>query len=130
MSGPIRKLEGARHGTDRRRPKTADDDRHVILVTEGLQGHWFPFGGGSSRCPGETLAKRTILPSLALVLKYLDVEVLDSADAMQTESSHRTLPFGPHAFDKQIPSGFVTAALVEVERTSIPTSRLQAPQIM
>ncbi|KAK3934402.1 cytochrome P450 [Diplogelasinospora grovesii] len=104
MSGPIRKPEWAGPATEAgSAPKTADDDRQARLVTAGLQGHWFPFGGGASRCPGEALAKQTILTSVVLVLACLEIELVDPVEAMKTGSRHRTLPFGSHSFNRVVP---------------------------
>lgn len=68
-----------------------------------LQGHWFPFGGGASKCPGETLAKHTILSSVAMIMRHLKIQLLKPEDAASVKASHRTLPFGSHAFDRKVP---------------------------
>ncbi|KAH8743070.1 hypothetical protein F5883DRAFT_591245 [Diaporthe sp. PMI_573] len=60
----------------------------------GLAENWFPFGGGASRCPGESLAKHTILCTVAEILKISDVELSDPV---------AKFPFGSHAFDKRVP---------------------------
>ncbi|KAF4806935.1 Cholesterol 7-alpha-monooxygenase [Colletotrichum siamense] len=85
--------------------KTTTDDSTAILSTSGLRGHWFPFGGGAWRCPGETLAKNTILVSVWSLLRDFDVHVTDrtAASKVVLEPRHRTLPFGTHAFSRLVP---------------------------
>lgn len=85
--------------------KTTTDDSTATLSTSGLRGHWFPFGGGAWRCPGETLAKNTILVSVWSLLRDFDVHVTDRAAASKVvlEPRHRTLPFGTHAFSRLVP---------------------------
>ncbi|KAG7038291.1 Nacht and ankyrin domain protein [Colletotrichum scovillei] len=103
MSGPVRSatkyehLVGGRTGQ-----KTAQDDSNARLVTSGIREHWFPFGGGAWKCPGETLATSTILLSFFIVLRELDIEFLDHKQASRVRTGHRTLPFGSHAFSKPV----------------------------
>lgn len=75
----------------------------VITKGNGLDGYWFPFGGGAYRCPGEALAKQTILASVVTVLKTIEIKLVDAEAARATKSNHRTLPFGSHAFDRPVP---------------------------
>ncbi|KAH8755292.1 cytochrome P450 [Diaporthe sp. PMI_573] len=84
-------------------PRTAEDDRKAQLVTSGIQGHWFPFGGGSSRCPGETLAKNMMLCSVAMVMRNIDIQLLDPVAAARVGSHHKVPPFGLHNFNKAVP---------------------------
>ncbi|KAF4917555.1 25-hydroxycholesterol 7-alpha-hydroxylase [Colletotrichum viniferum] len=85
--------------------KTTTDDSTATLSTSGLRGHWFPFGGGAWRCPGEALAKNTILVSVWSLLRDFDVHVTDrtAASKVVSEPRHRTLPFGTHAFSRLVP---------------------------
>ncbi|KAJ0100672.1 hypothetical protein J7T55_010617, partial [Diaporthe amygdali] len=53
-----------------------------------LEGYWFPFGGGPSRCPGESPAKYMILSSVAVVLRKLHIELTDPAAAESVGSDH------------------------------------------
>ncbi|KAH8746781.1 cytochrome P450 [Diaporthe sp. PMI_573] len=99
--GPLR-----RSGVPERRngSRTVEDDRNAQLVTSGIQGHWFPFGGGSSRCPGEILAKKMILCSVATVMRSVEIQLIDPVAAANVGSHHRALPFfGSHAFNKAVP---------------------------
>ncbi|KAH8756087.1 cytochrome P450 [Diaporthe sp. PMI_573] len=84
-------------------PERFLDDRGARLVKAGMAGNWFPFGGGASRCPGENLARHTILGCVAMVLHTLEIKLCDPAAAAKVGSQHCTLPFGSHAPKKPIP---------------------------
>lgn len=43
----------------------------------GLNGKYFPFGGGHYMCPGRTFAKQEVLGSIAVLLLNFDVEVVE-----------------------------------------------------
>lgn len=55
-----------------------DADGRVDCITSGLNGKYFPFGGGRYMCPGRTSAKQEILATLAVLLLNFDVEVVES----------------------------------------------------
>ncbi|KAK2017984.1 cytochrome P450 [Colletotrichum eremochloae] len=104
-SGPLRKpssIYADTMGTSPEKP-FRDDSKARLSNPAALQGHFFPFGGGAWRCPGEALAKNTILVTAFLLLKELDIEILDPVDAAKASSRHRTMPFGTHAFDRKVP---------------------------
>ncbi|KAH8655571.1 cytochrome P450, partial [Xylariales sp. PMI_506] len=102
--GPIRQQESPlRTISDNVPRKSSVDDRRATLVTAGLSGHWFPFGGGIYRCPGEALAGQTILSAVAMVLQAMEIKLLDPEEASKTRSRQKTLPFGSHAFDRKVP---------------------------
>lgn len=104
ISGPIRKPEWSMYETrGRSSQKTVEDDRRAKLVTAGLSGYWFPFGGGASKCPGEALASCTVLTSVAIVITSLNIELVAPGEAAKTRSKQRTLLFGSHAFDRLVP---------------------------
>ncbi|KAI8648770.1 hypothetical protein NCS55_01485600 [Fusarium keratoplasticum] len=104
LSGPTRKGHPSHQmPAGRVPPRSASDDRGAKLVTKGIQGHWFPFGGGASRCPGEALAKQTILTSVVFVIHNFDVQLCAPEEARKIGSHHRVLPFGSHAFDRPVP---------------------------
>lgn len=84
--------------------RRAEDDRKAQLITSDIQGHWFPFGGGSSRCPGETLAKKMMLCSVATMMRSTEIRLLDPVAAAKVGSYHRLLPFGWHNFNKAVPA--------------------------
>ena len=104
VSGPIRQPEWSMYETrGRSSQKTVEDDRNAKLVTAGLSGYWFPFGGGASKCPGEALASCTLLISVAMVIRSLRIELVAPGEAAKAQSRQRTLPFGSHAFDRPVP---------------------------
>ena len=43
----------------------------------GLNGKYFPFGGGHYMCPGRTFAKQEVLGSIAVLLLNLNIEVVE-----------------------------------------------------
>ncbi|KZL87431.1 nacht and ankyrin domain protein [Colletotrichum incanum] len=107
-SGPLRKPTVCYEGTTgavQEKP-VREDSKARLSNPAGLRGYFFPFGGGAWRCPGETLAKNTILVSAFLLLKELDVEILDPLNAAKASSRHRTMPFGTHAFDRPVPARY------------------------
>ncbi|KAF4473858.1 25-hydroxycholesterol 7-alpha-hydroxylase [Colletotrichum fructicola Nara gc5] len=101
MSGPIRR-HAHEHAKEKTAPKTADDGAKARLVSAGIQNHWFPFGGGAGKCPGELLAKSTMLVTAFLVLSELEVEIVDHEQMAFTVLKHRDLPFGSHALGREI----------------------------
>ncbi|TQN70896.1 Lanosterol 14-alpha demethylase, partial [Colletotrichum shisoi] len=104
-SGPLLKpqsLYTANRGSAQEKP-VRDDSKARLSNPAVLRGHFFPFGGGAWRCPGETLAKNTILVSVFLLLRELDVEICDPVSAARANSRHRAMPFGTHAFDRPVP---------------------------
>ncbi|KAK1674074.1 cytochrome P450 [Colletotrichum godetiae] len=102
-SGPLRKPDSVTHNYDVTEKYVRDDSKAKLSNPSALRGHFFPFGGGAWRCPGETLAKNTILVSVFLILRDFQVEILDPTDAAQARSHHRAMPFGSHAFDRKVP---------------------------
>ncbi|OLN97390.1 Cholesterol 7-alpha-monooxygenase 1 [Colletotrichum chlorophyti] len=109
-SGPIQKqpsqLRAQRacaHDHSASAKHSRDDSKARLTNSPALRGHFFPFGGGAWRCPGETLAKNTILVSALMVLRDLDVDILEPMDAAEARSNHRAMPFGTHAFDRAVP---------------------------
>ncbi|KZL77736.1 NACHT and ankyrin domain-containing protein [Colletotrichum tofieldiae] len=107
-SGPLRKPTLCYTGTTGVVPEkpARQDSKARLSSLAALRGHFFPFGGGAWRCPGEALAKNTILVSVFLLLKELDIEILDPVDAAKASSGHRAMPFGTHAFDRPVPARY------------------------
>lgn len=103
-SGPIKPLSGEPEGIQSDTCKAnSHDDASAKLVISGLQTHWFPFGGGPGKCPGEMLARNTILVSAFSALRLLDIEITDPSAALNLTSKHRSFPFGDHAFSHSVP---------------------------
>ncbi|KAK1476661.1 hypothetical protein CTAM01_15389 [Colletotrichum tamarilloi] len=124
-SGPLRKSNLVMHNYTVSEKYVRDDSKAKLSNPSALRGHFFPFGGGAWRCPGETLAKNTILVSVFLILRDFDVEILDPADAAKARSHHRAMPFGSHAFDRetvsewQASSAMVSASIARVAAAAL-----------
>ncbi|KAF4342255.1 Nacht and ankyrin domain protein [Fusarium beomiforme] len=84
------------------RPRGSSVKRQKLTLA-GLRGHYFPFGGGAFRCPGESLAMQVIIVSVAMILQNLHINLSKPEEAGKTRSGHRKLHFGSHAFDKPVP---------------------------
>lgn len=104
LSGPtLKECLDHQFSADEEVPKSINDDRRAKIVTKRIQGHWFPFGGGASRCPGEALARQTILTSVVFMLHNFEIQLCAPDEARKTGSQHRALPFGSHAFNQTVP---------------------------
>ncbi|EWY79321.1 hypothetical protein FOYG_17510 [Fusarium oxysporum NRRL 32931] len=105
ISGPAKKkrVQPVRKSPQRPTTQMETEDAPSKASVAGLRGHFFPFGGGAFRCPGETLAKHVIFASVAMVLQSHDLRLIDPVEARKIEPGHRELPFGLHSFDKPVP---------------------------
>jgi cytochrome P450 len=112
LSGPIRRARNnnsfradkeAAGGGPPKKEKTPDDDKCATLVNGGLDGYFYPFGGGSYRCPGEMFARRLNMGTNALLLRMLDIELVDPVGACEVSSSYDRYPLGDHRFDRPVP---------------------------
>ncbi|KAL7754861.1 hypothetical protein ACKLNR_015201 [Fusarium oxysporum f. sp. zingiberi] len=105
ISGPAKKkrVQPARESPQRPTTHMGTEDERSRASVAGLRGHFFPFGGGAFRCPGETLAKQVIFASVAMVLQSYDLRLIDPEEARKIEPGHRELPFGLHSFDRPVP---------------------------
>lgn len=119
-SGPIRKPEHglAKHsslcptvghptvvgsgGLDKSK-RSREDDRRATVVTRGLSNHFFPFGGGTSMCPGRNLAKNEVITALAVILRTFEIELVNPQDAGITGSKMTSFPFLSLRFDRKVP---------------------------
>ena len=105
-SGPIRKpdtyMTRAMTGV-KSKQRSPEDDKTAKLSTAGLQGHFFPFGGGAYRCPGENFAKQLNMSTVALMLRMLDIELVDPEAARGVQSYYAQYPLGDHRFDRKVP---------------------------
>ncbi|KAF5710603.1 hypothetical protein FMUND_9432 [Fusarium mundagurra] len=105
ISGPAKKkrVQPVRKSPQRSTTQMETEDARSKASVAGLRGHFFPFGGGAFRCPGETLAKQVIFASVAMVLQSYDLRLIDPDEARKIEPGHRELPFGLHSFDRPVP---------------------------
>ena len=55
-----------------------------VFSTNGLEGAWFPYGGGFRACPGRHFAKREIIMTFATMVTMFDIEV-DGSKALKTD---------------------------------------------
>jgi cytochrome P450 len=78
---PERFLKYPQGRSTNEKERTADEDREAKVVTNGIQGHFYPYGGGTKICPGQFFAKQTMMVSVALFVRTFEVELLDVAGA-------------------------------------------------
>ncbi|KAM7182859.1 Cytochrome P450 [Rhypophila sp. PSN 637] len=103
LSGPIRKPEWSMYETrGRSSQNTVEDDRSAKLVTEGLNGYRFPFGGGAFKCPGEALASCTVLTSVAILITSLRIELVAPGEAAKgyTQATEREAEVGARVLER------------------------------
>jgi cytochrome P450 len=56
---------------------THDTNGKLVCSTAGLNGRYFPFGGGHYMCPGRTFARQEVLGSVAVLLLGYQIEFLE-----------------------------------------------------
>lgn len=105
INGPAKKrrIQPVRDSPEKSTSRTEWEDGQPKASLVGLRGHFFPFGGGAYRCPGEAMAKQVVLTSVAIVLQNWSLKLVNPEEARKTEPSHRELPFGLHSFDRPVP---------------------------
>jgi cytochrome P450 len=93
LSGPVRKpgTDGAVNGAADARFGGGGRSR---LVTTGMSGHWYPFGGGANVCPGRHFAKIEIMASVAVILRAFEFEIVDRKEWASVEPDMNYFPFG------------------------------------
>ncbi|SPO02204.1 related to cytochrome p450 7a1 [Cephalotrichum gorgonifer] len=117
-SGPVRDRErpevsgaaaGATDGGEKVRPgpgrreKTSEDDARARVVTTGIQGHYYPYGGGVKICPGRFFAKQEIMVSVAVLLRACEIELVDPEGAEGIGEDMGRFPLGTLPPDGKIP---------------------------
>jgi cytochrome P450 len=90
--GPVRSTN-FRPSTGTRK-RTPEDDRKASIVTEGTQGYFFPYGGGTKMCPGRFFAKQKLMASVALALRAYEIELVDPEGAAKVGPNMDYFPFG------------------------------------
>ena len=63
----------APQSTESKDPPAYEEQSH--FTTEGLQGIFLPFGGGSNMCPGRHYAKQEILLTVAVLLNSFEMQL-------------------------------------------------------
>ncbi|CAD6447907.1 65795566-4059-423b-9ce8-6320b22c028f [Sclerotinia trifoliorum] len=82
---------------------------------DGIEGAWFPYGGGYSTCPGRFLAKSVILTTCAILARDYDIEMLSGNIEMSTwrfglgvRGLKHSLPFRIRKRSARIAAGIYT----------------------
>ncbi|KAM0370836.1 hypothetical protein ACHAO7_009724 [Fusarium culmorum] len=74
--------------------RTTEDDRKASVVTEGTQGYFYPYGGGTKMCPGRFFAKQKLMAGVALSLRAYEIELVDPVAAAKIGPNMDYFPFG------------------------------------
>jgi cytochrome P450 len=91
-SGPVRGTNiKSSPSTSKRTP---EDDRKARVVTEGTQGYFFPYGGGTKMCPGRFFAKQQLMSAVAVALRAYEIELVDPEAAAKIGPNMDYFPFG------------------------------------
>lgn len=98
-SGPIRKHDDpaiyqSKMTGKESRSRNAEDDARATLITTGIQGHFYPFGGGIKICPGRYLAKQEVMIMVAILLRAYEVEFVDPIAAEGATEDLTRFPLG------------------------------------
>jgi cytochrome P450 len=83
--------------------RTSEEDRTAKLVTTGIQGHWFPYGGGIKMCPGRFFAKQEMMGAVAVLMRVFDIELSDPVAAEKIGLDFSRFPFGTLNPNRKIP---------------------------
>ncbi|KAK0610579.1 cytochrome P450 [Bombardia bombarda] len=104
-SGPIRKTTGdfGTKPTTTTRERSGEDDKTAKVVTSGIQGFYYPYGGGTKMCPGRFFAKQEIMSCVAMMLREFDIELEDRDAACKTRPDMHYFPIGVLPPDRPVP---------------------------
>ena len=72
-------------------------------MTTGIQGHYFPYGGGLKQCPGRFFAKQEMMAGVAVLLRACEIELLDPIGAKRIDAKMNRFPFGTVLPNSNIP---------------------------
>lgn len=104
-SGPVRKPDPSIYlPHPKTQQRTASDDKLAkpISHTAALQGHFYPYGGGSRICPGRHFAKQEMLAAVAIMLHEFEIELVDKAEAQKTRPDMKMFPTGALGPDRGV----------------------------
>ncbi|KAK3320363.1 cytochrome P450 [Cercophora scortea] len=108
-SGPIRKADESVYAPvsvdgkgKEGRERTVEEDRTAKVVTTGIQGYFYPYGGGIKICPGRFFAKQEIMVAVAVMLDEFDIELVDMESARQTRPDTNCFPAGALPPDRTV----------------------------
>lgn len=102
-SGPIRKTDPATYAGAKTKEKTVEDDKVAKVITNGIQGHWYPYGGGTKICPGRFFAKQEMMAALAVMVQAFEIELVDPKEASKTRTNMKMFPTGALPPDRKVP---------------------------
>ncbi|KAL2130075.1 hypothetical protein VTI74DRAFT_6932 [Chaetomium olivicolor] len=106
-SGPVRKSDKAiyQSSSAKMRERTIQDDKIAKLVSHSaaLQGHFYPYGGGSRICPGRHLAKQEMLIAVAVMMREFEIELVDPVAAAKAKPDATVFPTGAMVPDRKVP---------------------------
>ncbi|KAF5023410.1 hypothetical protein F66182_4510 [Fusarium sp. NRRL 66182] len=88
--GPIRQ-GSIQSASSKRKP---EDDRKALVITDGTQGYWYPYGGGTKMCPGRFFAKQKLMVGVAVALRAYEIELVDPEAASKIRPNMDYFPFG------------------------------------
>lgn len=106
FSGPVKKTDDTNPASTLSASPSATQpprDKTPKVVETGLNGYYFPYGGGPKMCPGRFFAKRNILLTVALMLREFEFELVDAKMASVTRPGMPLTPVGTVRPDREIP---------------------------
>lgn len=83
--------------------RTVEDDRSAKVATAGIQGHYFPYGGGVKICPGRFFAKQEIMTAVAVLFRVCEVDLVDVEGAEGIKGDMARFPLGTLPMDGRVP---------------------------
>ncbi|OOF90565.1 hypothetical protein ASPCADRAFT_10479 [Aspergillus carbonarius ITEM 5010] len=91
LTGPIQPSHPDPYSIVREHPitHTPAQDSTAKVVTSGLHDYFLPYGGGGTICPGRHFAKQEIMFAVAVVVRGLEMEVLDPGDVEKVRPDER-----------------------------------------
>lgn len=99
-SGPIRKTDAAAPGKNARSDPniTAEGEKAARppprIVTSGMAGNFYPYGGGLNICPGRFFAKQEIMAGVAFMLRAFEFDIVDADAWRAVKPDMGYFPFG------------------------------------
>ncbi|KAK0724677.1 cytochrome P450 [Lasiosphaeris hirsuta] len=102
VSGPTRKDESVYRSAEGK-PKSIEDDKKAKVTTAGVQGHFYPYGGGSKICPGRFFAKQEMIAAVAVLMQKFEMELLDPDTARKAKPDQAFFPAGALPPDRAVP---------------------------
>ncbi|PYI10668.1 cytochrome P450 [Aspergillus sclerotiicarbonarius CBS 121057] len=104
LSGPIRTPNSLLSSSIREKPieYTPTDDSNAKVTTSGLQDYFFPYGGGSTICPGRHFAKQEIIFTIAVIIRAFEIEAVGCGEVGSVGPDRRYSLMGNLPPDKRV----------------------------